>query len=546
MEAEQSQNFNERLSQWVSSQGFWFQLRHSLAGSGSKGNLAFHLIRLATRLLIFLLIAVLGFWIYLVRRQKSPTYFNDIRMAMEQGLSASDSQMAGYTDIRGDRSINRLVFQGGEKTFFTTLEARNIRFKKGLIDDLKSDWDPGTIAITRLDMELRAGADDAAMSKNISDALFKDIPSVKLGNIEVADTTLRWGYSERTRGMIEGSQLKMLRGDGYCKLVFRGGTFSQNWLRKLEIINLVAGFNRDGITIEKAEFRRGGGTVEFSNVKVLGGERPTVQGTVKLKKMELENLIPPALRSFVEGTLSGDFEVFGSTNTSEGIGFKGMVALDGQDTISLRERFHILKALSVIDYSRNYHRVDFREGEFYMKTTNGGLELTQVNLKADELFTMAGNMRVRLPTPEETQAMLDSNAGSGVPLFMNEENNLDEKERKEADRDFTLKAAALQAKRVKEGKQTEGSLSLMEKMAIGQEMRYLEEQASDRASRTLRYAGSFTVTLPHDAFERTPRLIAQHPLDPVTKRIPIEVPIEGSIYEVTLKQAEDIYQQGRR
>lgn len=142
--------------------------------------------------------------------------------------------------------------------------------------------------------------------------------------------------------------------------------------------------------------------------------------------------------------------------------------------------------------------------------------------------------------------MVDEKVGSAVPIFMNEENNLDEKLRKQVDQDFTLKSAGQQARRIKEGKQSEGSLNLMEKMAISQELRYLEEQASDRASRTLRYEGAFNITLLSNAFERTPKLSAQYPLDPVTKRISVAVPIEGSIYEITLKQAEEIYQQGRR
>ncbi len=546
MEAEQSQNFNERLNQWVSSQGFWFQLRHSLVGNGGKGNLTFHFIRLATRLLVFAIIVSIIFWIYLVRRQSSGSYTDAIRSSIQESLSASESQMTGYNNQRGARNINRLVLQGGEETFFDTLEVRNIRYRKDLIDELRSEWDPGNIAITKLDIELRAGADDAEMSQNISEALFKKIPNVNLGNFEVADATVRWGYSERTRGMIEGSQLKMLRGDGICKLVFRGGTFSQNWLRKLEIITLVAQIDSNGITIEKAEFRLDGGTAEFIGVKVIGGERPTVEGTVRLKKMNLDNLIPVALQNFVEGSISGDFKVFGSTNTSEGIGFRGMVTLDGQDTISLRERIHIFRALSVIDYSRNYHRVDFTEGQFQLETKSGGMELTEVNLTAEELLTMEGSMSVRLPTPVEAKAIVEEESKGGAPIFMGEDSIHDEKQRKQADQDFTLKAAALQEKRAKESKQSEGSVNLMERVANNQELRSLEVQAAERAARTLRYSGLFKITLPADAFERTPRLMELYPMDASSKRVALEVPIEGSIYEITLGQAEEIYQKGRQ
>ena len=65
-------------------------------------------------------------------------------------------------------------------------------------------------------------------------------------------------------------------------------------------------------------------------------------------------------------------------------------------------------------------------------------------------------------------------------------------------------------------------------------------------ARTLRYEGEFRITIPADAFERAPHLKVQLPVDPKLNRIPMIVPIEGTLYELTLKQAEDLYQQGRR
>jgi hypothetical protein len=54
------------------------------------------------------------------------------------------------------------------------------------------------------------------------------------------------------------------------------------------------------------------------------------------------------------------------------------------------------------------------------------------------------------------------------------------------------------------------------------------------------------VTLPPDAFERAPKLAAQLPVDANLGRIPLMIPIEGTLYELTLKQAEEIYQLGTR
>jgi len=542
MEAEQSQNFNERLSQWVASQGFWFQVRYSMSGSGVKGNALFQLLSMGFRLLLFLLVVAIGVWVYLVKRVDRPAFRESIRTSLQTGLSASESQLKGFSQMQGKASVSRLACQGGDSTFFSSLEARNIRWKMGILDGFRSQWDPETIAISRLDIDLRAGADDAESAHKISDALFKKFPKILLSSIEVADSTIRWGYSERTQGSIDGSSLKVLRSDDVMKLTFRGGTFSQNWLRKLDIVNLVVICDPDGIIFEKAEFRRGSATVDLTGLKVAGGERPAVQGVAKIRNLSLENILPTAFRNFVEGSFSGDFQVFGSTNTSEGIGFKGLVTLDGQDVLTMRERIHILKALSIVDFSRNYHRVDFNEGSFRMKTTAGGMELTDVKLKAGELFTLDGTMRVRLPTTEETKVAVEKNARGGAPIFIAEDGETEDPGAKNDMADFTLKRAALEAKHAKEASQGDGAGSLFDRLGLSFEMRRLEVQASERLSRMLRYEGSFKISIPPDAFENAPKLSAQYPVDPLTRRIPIMVPIDGGLYEITLKQGEAIYQ----
>jgi hypothetical protein len=56
-DSEQWQNFNDRLSYWISKQGFWFQLRHSLPRTGQKGAFMAHFVNLVLRFGLFLLIA---------------------------------------------------------------------------------------------------------------------------------------------------------------------------------------------------------------------------------------------------------------------------------------------------------------------------------------------------------------------------------------------------------------------------------------------------------------------------------------------------------
>lgn len=547
MENEQVENFNERLSQWVSNQGFWFQVRYSMSGSGMKGRAMFHLLRLGFRLLIFLMLVALVGWIYLMKRTDSSKFVDGMREDLKSGLSASDVEIRGFSRVQGQLEIGRLAAEGGNETFFSAFEARLIRCKMGLLDGLMGTWNPGIISIARLDLDLRAGTDDSESARKLAEALFRKSDKIHTNAFEVGDTTLRWGYSERTQGAIESSTLKMQRVDAGWRMSFKGGFFHQNWLRKLEIVEIVALCQPEGIVFETAKLRHGDGTVDFSGLRVTGGERPEVRGVAKIRKLALDQIMPPAILSFIEGSLSGDFRVFGSTNTSEGIGFEGQVVMDGEDVISLRERIHILKALSVVDYSRNYHRIDFREGSFQMKTVRGGMELSDVNLTSEDLFTLEGNLTVRLPTQEEIQAAVARGTGlEGSPIFADSDASQGNRELPQTKSDFSLKRAALEAKRVKDGQQSPDSLNLFDRLGLSLEMRQLQNQASDRMSRMLQYDGAFIVTLPHDAFERAGHLQKLYPIDPTTNRVSIRVPVEGHLYELTLKQAEDIYQQGRR
>jgi hypothetical protein len=547
MEQQQLQDFNERLSQWISNQGFWFQVRYSMAGSGVKGRLLFHFLKICFRLLIFLLLVIAVAWVLLMKRTDSPRFIEAQQALLQEGFSAADLDVRGYRRSQGRLEISRLAAVGGDQTFFSNLEINNLRCNMGIIDGLVGTWDPGLISIARLDVDLRAGADDEASSANIAAGLFRSSGKVDINTLEIASANIRWGFSQRTQGSITNSTMLAFRqGDGW-KVILKGGTFNQNWLQNLEIVQIEAVCDRDTLVFNKAELRSNDGTVDFSGLRISGGARPMVTGLTKVRHLNLETVLPPALHSFVEGSLSGDFKTTGSTNSSDGIGFEGQVTLDGKDTISLRERIHLLKALSIVDYSRNYHRVDFREGSFLLKTTNGGLEATDVNLKADDQFTLQGQLRVRVPTETERQAAIAKGGGlDSSPIFAGDDAAKIERKIPKSESDLTLKRAAQEAQRIKEGTQSVESVALFDKISVNSELRRLEQMEMDRLSRMLRYEGMFSITIPGNAFERAPKLRELYPADPVNGRVVMRVPVEGDIYEITLKQAEDTYVQGQR
>ncbi|MGL4401612.1 MAG: hypothetical protein ACRCXD_17255, partial [Luteolibacter sp.] len=127
MESEQSQNFNERLSQWIANQGFWFQLRYSMSGSSSKGTMLFHFLRLGTRLLVFLLLLAAGSWIYLLKRTESVEFAADFKNSIETSLSGVETEISGFSRRNGRMEVGRVLGEGGGGTFYNSVDARNIR-----------------------------------------------------------------------------------------------------------------------------------------------------------------------------------------------------------------------------------------------------------------------------------------------------------------------------------------------------------------------------------------------------------------------------------
>ena len=538
------ENFGDRLSQWVSSQGFWFQVRYSMSGKGMRGRLVFHLVSLGFRFLVFLLIVGLFAWIYLERRTGTANFLSGFKKSLTEGIAATEVEMRGLKRLQGQLELSRIAAEGDNATFFSSLEARNIRCKMGLLDGLFGVWNPGVVAIAKLDLDLRAGADDAESAASMSRVLFSDHENVDARSFDIAEANIRWGYSDRTQGSIESTKVKMQRVDGAWRMIFKGGYLSQNWLNRAEVVEMVVLCTPEQVVFEKADLKQGEGTIDLAGLRIKTGERPQVEGVAKIRNIAIDNLAPASTHDYVDGTISGDFAVFGSTNSSDGIGFEGQVLMDGNDSISLRDKIHLLKALSVVDYSRNYHRVDFREGSFQLRVVGGGLELSEVNLKAQDLFTLEGAMKVRLPTQNEIdEAIAKGDGGFGESISDGADDAFVSKALSQKEgADITLKRAASEAEGDQKSSTREEGVSLFDRLRANYELRRLQQQASERMSRMLRYEGTFRITIPADAFERTGRLQMEYPLDASTGRVPILVPIKGDLYGITLKQAEDIYE----
>ena len=118
--------------------------------------------------------------------------------------------------------------------------------------------------------------------------------------------------------------------------------------------------------------------------------------------------------------------------------------------------------------------------------------------------------------------------------------------------DFTLKRAAEEARR-KTG-EAEGQTNALPAagglaaggLTGGGLAGGVREDLRERYARMPRYEGAFLMLLPGDAFDQARGLRETHPVDADSGKIPLEVPIKGSLFELTLGQAEELYQKGKR
>ncbi|WP_367874339.1 hypothetical protein [Luteolibacter sp. Populi] len=553
MEAEQTQSFNQKLSQWIASQGFWFQLRHSISGGGGWAMTMNHLLRLGFKVFIALVVAAGGFGVILVKRVGSPSFVEGLTTGIKEGLGAADAKVLEFSRTQGDAQIRRIGAEGGKGSFFHTLDAGNVRFKMGMMAGLTGTWEAGNLSAKWMDINVRAGAETPAEAKEAGAALFKDWKEFSFSSIEVDEATVRWGYSGRTAGKIEKSRMKATPSGDIWHLEFTGGTFSQNWLKGMEITSLVVDCTPTGLKFVKGEFKAGGGTVKFVDVQAVGGDKPVLSGKVELSKVELTSLMPESVHPFVEGVISGEFKLSGSTNSRDGVQLEGDVVLGGGNLVSLRDKFHLLERLGSLDIYHNYRKLDLNRGTFHLKSGGGAVVLSRVDVRAEDLVRVKPvRPTASNPTPEEVepkidllitlQGMLkatipedtaeDAPVGGGVfAVDPKQASGGDAKNKKDV---LTLDKAGAATKE----EQREGAI--FSRFAASTTGRVLEDQKLKQGSQSIRYEGGFTISLLPDAFDSAEALRQGFPVNPSNNRIGLDVPIQGTIYEITRRQADEL------
>lgn len=253
MDSESTRLFNDRLAQWVARQGFWFQMRYSMAGGGASV-LMYHFLRLFLRLVIFLAVVTVVVFFWLSRRTDQVSFQVQLRDRIISAFDCTSGKMRSFNRSQNKASIRYLSLVGGPGSYIDSCEAAGITFRMGLMDGLVGTWNANQISVDRMSISVKAGAETPEEAEAIGRSLNKRFESLSFQALECKNTRISWGYSARTMGSIAQSQMSLIRTDEGWRLRFTGGTFSQNWLRNLQIKELVLVCTEEAVIVEKGEF----------------------------------------------------------------------------------------------------------------------------------------------------------------------------------------------------------------------------------------------------------------------------------------------------
>jgi hypothetical protein len=551
-----TQIFNERLALWVARQGFWFQMRYAMAGGGTS-ILMFHLLRILLRLVILLAIISLVGLAYLVKLPEQTRFKNELRNKIVSGLHCDTGIMRSFVRQQNKASIRHLALTGGPDCFFHSCEAGGITFRMGLLDSISKTWNANQIVVDRLSLNVKAGAETAEEAATLGKSLFQTSPNLTFQTFESKNTRISWGYSERTMGSISQSNMLVIRENNNWRIKFTKGVFQQNWLRNLQIDELVLLCTDKGITVEKGEFHIGSskgtigaknpllGKVVFNGLKIEGGQRPQFSGNIQLENVPVEELLQETYTPYIEGSISGELKIQGSTNSPDGISFSGRMALRESDHLTTRGRLHILNTLSILCPSGTYRKTTFTEGFFTVKTSAGSLVVSDINLSAPDQMELKGSFNVRPPKQQEIDEMLRKGTVSNellegttaVPASSSTINTPKSDE-------LTLAQAVKMSKKQAENKGATGFID--DDIDLGTPFHTetleaeLQLKSAEKAALTSIYEGKLQLILPVKNFPADTSLLDVLPLTPNNQFFVLDCPLTGNVFEVTLNQAEEL------
>ena len=396
--------YQKRVADWISKQGIFFQMRY--AGTLGGGSIVKQLGVLFLRVLvIFLLLVGIAFFV-LNQHFSGDEYREKMTAGLGEVLGATSTEAKKFERARGVSSFQDLVIEGGEESFFYRAEISRLTASSSFLTGITSAWAPKQVRLKSAYFKIKAGGEQDEMATAFA-SIIESMSQGNLDSIEVEELSCDWGYSKITYGRLDKVKFRALRDNGVWNITLEGGRFSQNWLKNFDIGQAALVCSNDGLEVKELILSKNGGEMELTGSIQGPASRPKFDLKGSFKSLPLLSLLKVPgidIREYMSGSISGDLAISGSTDYR--VVMEGDVKLGDKDMITLREKWELLRAVSVLDVDRTYRRVDFEEGELSFKTEGGGIEIKGIDLKAGTLAALVGDIATHLPSQKEAAEAL--------------------------------------------------------------------------------------------------------------------------------------------
>jgi hypothetical protein len=513
----------------------------------------YHFLRLLLRVLIFLAVVTAVIFFLLLRRTEQIDFKVKLRDSIIRGFDCETGQMRSFTRSQNKASIRYLALRGGPNSYINSCEAAGITFRMGLLDGIAGTWNANQISVDRLYLNVKAGAETPEEAQALGRSLNKRFESLQFQALECKNARISWGYSSRTMGSIAQSQMSVIRTEEGWRLRFTGGTFSQNWLRNLQIKELILVCTEEAVIVEKGEFivfdpksdrtsTEITGKVSFLGVRVKGGLRPEFSGSITLENLPLEQLLSETYHGYAEGFISGDLKIAGSTNSPDGVSLAGRISLNESDGIILRNRLPLLNSLSILSPAGSYRKTNFSEGYFSIKTGAGSMQVSDIYLSAPEQMDLRGSFEVRTPKADELEKMVRKGVISSEIAQSVITPRADAGRLPGAD-NLTLRTAMEMVSKNGKNQGLGFDDDIEDKAApfqIESSQMEMQLKTAENAAITSIFDGRVTLNLPVAAFPKNSLSLNRLKTSPNGQFYLLECPLNGNLLDLTLAQAEEL------
>ncbi len=533
-------NYQNKVADWIARQGVFFQLRYAkTVGSHSVVKQLGGLVIRGVFLLLIL--GVIGFFV-LQKYYSSASYQDKITSQLKEALGAGEIEPNGFSRDSNTGRFRVLEIEGGEKTFFYQAKLEELSGVFSFFTGVTQDWNPETLRIKKADFEIKAGGSKEEMESSFASVL-ESLKGHGLNLIIIDSLSCDWGYSTLNHGAIRNSAFKAVLEGGRWEVEIAGGTFEQNWLGPLRIENGILRVSDDGLEVVSLKLAFDSGRLDLAGD--ISGPLNMPQFDLKgdFSNLPLEkfiNLDGVKTRDYIEGSISGELAISGSSN--QRVKMSAAVNLAKGDQIMIRERWSLLRALSIIDSDRSYLRLSFPEGSFSFTTDGGGMEVKDIDLVSAESAKLVGGFSTRLPSQEEAAEHLEITLTDG---FTNDFTDKSSSQRLN-DARFSLKERSEDDSQdigVDFGDSVESRIGRVDVSQLS--ARELEELRLTVEMKIHRINGGLKLAVPASAFDDSDNLAKFYPEDDEGWRwIPIELKDED-FSSISEQANEQLLDQGR-